>query len=103
MNYFFHVSLLPNELKRKIEDKKEVIDTLIKSSESKLLNNMDEELMKMWILWKQRVDIVVAQDQPNTPEQLVEAKNHLTMYNEILLHMKEKNPECILRSNHQDA
>lgn len=97
MRYFFDPFELPSNMKKWIIQQRAVIDELVEKKEKKKLQKLEDKLMISWNGWKQRVDIVSTQSQPNSREQLIEARMELTRYNEILLYMGNTSPYTSIR------
>lgn len=90
--YFFNVDELPQAKKKWIAERKVYIKSLIEDGAKEELNFMEDSLLSEWSFWKQRIDIVSTQFQPNTREQLIEGRIEMTRLNEVLLFMRENNP-----------
>lgn len=92
--YFIPKIELPKDLLEIIEKENAETDELIKKKDWASLEAKEEVFLNAWFMWKQRTDIVSGQEQDNTELQLMEAILNLTLYNEVLLY---------LRNNYEDS
>lgn len=97
MKYFFDPFELPSSTRKWIIQQRKAIDELIEEKKKKDLQKLESQLFASWGWWKQRVDIVSRQSQPNSREQLIEARMELTRYNEVLLYIGNKSPYTSIR------